>query len=166
MVRCGEIEMTARMQEGKVLVPWDFSDVSMLALHSALKIARDSSQIRALHVAAPLSGPDDSVFYNSTENYKIRELCQRFQEQVCDEEFQNVLFHVSFGRTVQEIIRFAENYKVRLIVIASGERKGLARFSFGGLPERIIRSCRCPVLVVQGNNSDRLRNCTRWPSLP
>lgn len=50
-----------RVEEGKIVVPWNFSQPSRDALNSALEIAGDASQIRVIHVATPLTGPDNGA---------------------------------------------------------------------------------------------------------
>ena len=153
--------MFARLQEGKVLVPWDFSEQSLCALRTALAISGgDSSQIRALHVSPPLSEPYSTVASDSGEKSKTLELNSKFREEVCDVEFQSIEFHVSFGDVAHEIVQFADDHKVSIIVIASHDRTGLSRFLFGGLPELIVRSAKCPVLVVPEDyeSDDRLES--------
>ena len=155
--------IASKMEEGKIVVPWNFSQASRAALSSAWEIAGDASRIRVIHVATPLTGPDNGALYESAEKHKTRELNKRFQEQIAnDERFQNVPFFVNYGIVAHEIVRFAELYRTGLIVMASRDRKGLSRLLFGGLPERVVRLAKCPVLTVQGVSIGQTVKNTRW----
>ena len=158
--------MTAkRMEEGKIVVPWDFSNLSVAALNSVLKIAGDSSQIRVIHVASPLTGPDNGALYDSAVKHKTLTLKKRFHEQIGkDERFRHLSFYVNYGHVAQEIVRFAESYRASLILMTSRDRRGLSRILFGGLPERVVRSAKCPVLVLQAENCGHTIENARWQS--
>jgi nucleotide-binding universal stress UspA family protein len=161
-----EKTMIARkMVEGKIIVPWDFSRRSIAALNSALEIAGGFSQIRVIHVAAPLAGPDNGALYDSAEKHKTRELEKRFHKQIGDEErFRKIQFCVKYGYRAQEIVRFAESHRAVLIVMTSRARKGLSRLVFGRLAERVERLAKCPVLNVQGESPGHLLKNTRRDS--
>jgi nucleotide-binding universal stress UspA family protein len=53
------------------------------------------------------------------------------------------------GKPAPEIIRFAEENGVDLIVIGTKGKTGIERLLLGSVAENIIRSAHCPVLVVK-----------------
>jgi nucleotide-binding universal stress UspA family protein len=52
------------------------------------------------------------------------------------------------GDPAQEIVRYAARYPIDLIVMGTHGRTGLSRLLLGSVAERVLRSARCPVLVV------------------
>jgi nucleotide-binding universal stress UspA family protein len=56
---------------------------------------------------------------------------------------------VRFGEPAAEIIRFAEELKIDLIVMATHGHTGLARLVFGSIAARVVASGICPVLLVR-----------------
>jgi len=53
------------------------------------------------------------------------------------------------GVPYQEIVQFAEDEKIDLIVIGTHGRTGLDRVFFGSTAERVVRMAPCPVLSVR-----------------
>ncbi|HLC28288.1 MAG TPA: universal stress protein [Dehalococcoidia bacterium] len=56
---------------------------------------------------------------------------------------------VRFGDPAEEIIRFAEELKIDLIVMATHGHTGLARRVFGGVASHVVAGGVCPVLLVR-----------------
>ncbi len=48
----------------------------------------------------------------------------------------------------EEILKFADENKINMIIIGSHSRKGLDRVIFGSTAERVVRNSHCPVLTV------------------
>ena len=62
------------------------------------------------------------------------------------------------GRPVDEIIDFAENNDIDLIVMGTHEKTELQRILVGSVAENVIRHSRKPVLIVKGESPDLLFN--------
>lgn len=56
---------------------------------------------------------------------------------------------VKLGRPADEILQFAEQNGVDLIVMTTHGRSGLSRFIYGSVAERIIHAAKAPVLLVR-----------------
>lgn len=56
--------------------------------------------------------------------------------------------HVLRGVPYEEIVRFAEERDVDMIVMPSHGRTGLDRVLYGSVAEKVVRMARCPVLTV------------------
>jgi nucleotide-binding universal stress UspA family protein len=57
--------------------------------------------------------------------------------------------HYLRGSPVIEILAFAEEENIDLIVMASHGRTGLSRLLMGSITEGVMRKAHCPVLVVK-----------------
>ena len=142
--------MIANGKRRIIVVPWCFNGTSRIALDRALDMADDQTFIRVVHVAAPLSGPDNGMLYATAEKQHCRNLEARFREQVeRDERTKRVRFHVVYGHAGHEIARFAELHDAELIVTASRQRKGLSKLLIGGMAERVVRLAPCAVFVCK-----------------
>jgi nucleotide-binding universal stress UspA family protein len=58
------------------------------------------------------------------------------------------------GHPFVEIIRYARETKIDLIVIATHGRTGIKHALFGSVAEKVIRKAPCPVLVVKREERD------------
>ena len=146
--------MVAKLDQGVVVVPWDFSRLCRAGLDHALHVTNNSKLIHVVHVATPLSGPDNGALYVTAEKQKRRELESRFRDQIADDsELNAVRFHVVFGFLGVEIARFADRYQAELIVVPSPAKRSISDFLFGGLAKQVVGQARRPVLVVQANES-------------
>ena len=147
--------MIRRVETGDIVVPWNFSKNSRIALEKAFEESGESTPIRVLHVVSPLSGPDNGALYQFAEKQKIRELEQRFRRELSeDDRLRNIRFHVEYGYVGQTIARFAKQFQAELIVMATRERTGLSKFLFGSLGKRVVRLSACPVLVLPGERQN------------
>ncbi|MGK7957872.1 MAG: universal stress protein, partial [Crocosphaera sp.] len=59
------------------------------------------------------------------------------------------------GNPSLEIVDYANNNNIDLIVIASHGRTGLNRFLLGSVAEKVVRLSQCPVLVWRDYNQSR-----------
>jgi len=58
------------------------------------------------------------------------------------------------GRPFVEIIRYAREKAVGLVVIATHGRTGLTHALFGSVAEKVVRKAPCPVLVVKRHEQE------------
>ena len=141
--------MIANGQRQNIVVPWNFDNLSRLALNRALEEVENPSFVRVVHVAAPLVGPDNGLLYSAAEKRKCHELELRFQEQVRDDDrTKQVRFSVVFGNVGQEIASFADRCQAKMIVMAPREKTQIYRFLFGSSTAQVDRLASCPVLVL------------------
>ena len=62
--------------------------------------------------------------------------------------------HFLLGLPDAEIVGFAADHKVDLIVMASHGRSGLSRLVMGSVAEAVMRKAPCPVLIVKQPQTD------------
>ena len=147
------------MQFKKILVPIDFSHFSKKALEAAIELAeRYSGKIYLLHV-------EEDIFHMS-QIHKIHppleNICARFHKDFVTEKKKSLETFKSYipgklfagavikeGHPFVEIVRFAKNKCMDLIVISSHGRSGLRHVLLGSTVDRVSRNAECPVLIVK-----------------
>ena len=102
--------------------------------------------------------PEDSKFIDKILDsldhmYKeMNEWAMKEIETCCIEEIRgmkNVKKAVVKGIPHEEIVKFASDSKIDMIVMGTQGRKGVERFIFGSTVEKVVRKAPCPVLTVR-----------------
>ena len=137
----------------RLLVAYDFSDFSELALNYALSIAQEyQAELHILHVlpASTMREPEISWYPTGQEGaYHIA--ARRLQKAVSPEAhlWCSVRNVVSEGQPYREILNYAESNQIDLICIgAHGAGFGM-RTLFGSNVDRVLRQAPCPVFVAR-----------------
>ena len=145
----------------KILVPLDFSEVTMSVIEHAIYLARLlGAEVWLLHVVhvpplaeastwldpviSPTMEQDIRQQMKTTAEAKLKELAQEFASQGIKAEAA-----VREGLPFAEIIKFAEENKSDLIVMGSHGRSGLSHLLIGSVAERVVRRARCNILCVK-----------------
>ena len=140
-----------------ILVPVDFSDVTLKVVKAAIQLAKPfQSRITLMHVleitpqilgigpapeAVPTPPPEESI------ESGIAEKLARLEEMVTSIGLESKSVELQ-GAPVDLILSEAENSRVDLIVLGSHSRSPLYHLFVGGVIEGILKRARCPVLVV------------------
>lgn len=136
--------------KNRVLVPIDFSEVSLTAQQETLKFVEHPSHLHIIHVLPPLSPLEPGVIWETIDDKHRQENVEKtFKKQFNSPEYQQVIFKVLFGEPSTKIIDYAKAENIELIVIPSHGRTGLDRFFLGSVAERVVRFAHCPVLVLR-----------------
>ncbi len=144
------------MKIKKILFPTDFTEGSKNALPYAVDMAKTyGAKLYLMHViydiatASGLHVPHASVdqMYSELQETAKKEL-ERFGLR--DREgLKDVEFSINRGVPYEEILKFAKDNNIDLIVIGTHGRKGLDRVLFGSTAERVVRNSSCPVMTVR-----------------
>lgn len=67
------------------------------------------------------------------------------------------------GYYADEILRFAEEHEIDLILMASHGRGGIRRWRMGSVADKVLRACTVPVLFVHAANKDAVP-IDKWPA--
>lgn len=143
------------MKFQKILLPTDFSDESLYALSYAVDLAKlFNSRLYLMHViydiekASNLHIPHPSLteLYKDLEAHAKRNL-DSFAPGIL-EDFKNTEIVVKRGLPYEEIIKFANENSIDLIIIGTLPRSGIERFFVGSTTQRVIRNAPCAVLIV------------------
>ena len=137
----------------RVLVAYDFSDYSELALKYGLSIAQDhQAELHLLHVLPPRSVNEPEIaWYPLTGESAYHTAARRLQRVVPAEVhlWCNVKTAVSEGNPYREILHYAEKNEINLISVgAHGAGFGM-RALFGSNVDRVLRQAPCPVVVAR-----------------
>jgi nucleotide-binding universal stress UspA family protein len=147
------------MEIKKILFPTDFSEGSSHALLYAVDLAKHyGAKLHIVHViydiakAAGWYVPHISVdeMYKDIEKGAKKQL-ERFgdEEERCLKGIEEVERTVLTGVPHEEILKFAKEKKIELIVMGSHGKKGIDRILFGSTAAQVVRFAPCPVLTVR-----------------
>lgn len=146
------------IQMKRVLHPTDFSELSLVALRYAVSLAETfQSELHLIHVVdeayqywtmmgpetTPVGPPPDEMLKLS-EN----ELAKFAASHLAKFQFQ-IVREVAMGRPYLEIIRYAGEKGIDLIVLGTQGRGGLRHALLGSVAERVVRKAPCPVLTIR-----------------
>ena len=149
----------------KIMIATDGSELVKQAVKSAVEIARLSeAKLYAVYV---ISLGSNSIIHSLDEKWKNtmkKQLTIKGEraiayvenvEKASNVEIESVILE---GNPANEIIDFAEQNDIDLIVMGTHEKTELQRFLIGSVAENVIRHSRNPVLIVKGESADLLLN--------
>jgi universal stress protein A len=141
----------------RILVATDFSDASEDALAYARMLADAfGASLHVLHVLEDLA-----AHAWTTEVYVAalpgvheemeRQAHDRLQQLLTDEERARYRAELvlRFGSPFVEVVRYAAEHAIDLIVLGTHGRGALAHMLLGSVAERVVRKAPCPVLTVR-----------------
>jgi nucleotide-binding universal stress UspA family protein len=136
-----------------VVVPTDFSDVSIKALNVADEFVDDKKKIHFVHVAWNLDeytiGGPLSVASDEQLEKHINFLKTRLKEELENADYKGAQFALLHGNPPVEIVRYAQEMNADLIVMPSHGRTGLKEWALGSVSERVLRRASCPVMIIK-----------------
>ncbi|HIE96516.1 MAG TPA: universal stress protein [Planctomycetes bacterium] len=142
----------------RILVTTDFSEFSRPALtYACAMAARFDSELHLLHIcpdpamlvpeADGLGAIDLSGQAQACEEFAIAEL-QKLPGDGWENEHE-VVRATRVGPSFFEIIQYAKELDIDLIVIGTHGRSGLMHLLMGSVAENVVRKAPCPVLTVK-----------------
>lgn len=142
-----------RVDLTRVLVAYDFSDYSELALKYALSIAQEhQAELHLLHVLPPNSISEPEIAWSTIKHESEYHSAARRLQRVVPPEVHlwcEVKTVVSEGHPYREILNYAERNEIDLLSVgAHGAGFGM-RALFGSNVDRVLRQAPCPVLVAR-----------------
>lgn len=142
-----------RIDLKRVLVAYDFSDHSELALNYALSFAQEyQAELHLLHVLPPFTVDESEIsWYPTGREGAYHKAAHRLQKAVSPEAhlWCTIKHAVAEGQPYREILNYAEKNEIDLICLgAHGAGFGM-RALFGSNVDRVLRQAPCPVLVTR-----------------
>ena len=144
------------MKVERILFPTDFSEGARHALQCAVDLTEHyKSKLYILHVVYDMSQAvgvhvphisTDEVF-KEMNDWAIKEIGTCCIEEI--RKLPDVEKKVLKGIPYEEILKFASDEKIDMIVMGTYGRVGLNRLIFGNTAERVVRRAPCPVLTVK-----------------
>ncbi|UCH82425.1 MAG: universal stress protein [Nitrospiraceae bacterium] len=144
------------MKVERILFPTDFSSGAQNALPCAVDLAEHyNSKLYILHVVYDINKAVGVHVPHISSDEVYREMNDWAMEQIascCVEEIRklsDVEKKVVQGIPNEEILKFAADEKIDMIVMGTYGRVGIERLIFGNTAERVVRRAPCPVLTVR-----------------
>ncbi|MCE5194644.1 MAG: universal stress protein [Nitrospiraceae bacterium] len=144
------------MEIKRILFPTDFSEGSDHALPYAIDMARNyNAKLYIVHVIYDIARAVgwhvthisiDDLYKDIAENAK-KEM-ERYSNDI-PKNLSSVEKIILKGTPYSEIIKFAKENTIDIIVMGTHGRRGIDRVLFGSTAERVVRDAPCPVLSVR-----------------
>jgi universal stress protein A len=141
------------IQLQNICVPVDFSDTSAAALNYAKALAEAfQAKLHLLHVLVNWipdgDFPVNPQFYVEMEQSARKQLDRLLTTQERD-KYQARLELVNGMSEFVEIIRYAREQNIDLLVLGTHGRGPIAHMLLGSVAEKVVRKAPCPVLTVR-----------------
>ncbi|WP_291320763.1 universal stress protein [Desulfonatronospira sp.] len=139
----------------KILCAVDFSDMSSKVADYAQTIAKSmNSSVKVVYVAPSLSQyVGFHVPPTSIENFvgEIVSGAEKTMDIFIQENFSEIdaTGQVLTGYAAEEILKYADQENMDMIIMGTHGRKGIDRVLFGSVAEKIVKSAPIPVLTIR-----------------
>ena len=137
----------------KILVPTDFSEHSTKAVqYGAALAAKFGAELHLLHSleAIPILGGEGSFYPPDSEAEREAAAVKQLDDVKRDiSDDVKVVLQAKLGHPFVEIVRYAKDAGIDLIVIGTHGRGAIAHMLLGSVAERVVRKAPCPVLAVR-----------------
>lgn len=142
----------------KILCPLDFSKCSKIALKNALELAKKlKSELHLFHAILMYEDdsykPDDRLPDNIVSYELIEEISnQKLTNIVSDHQIDDFKIVTASSRAfsaAEEILNYAEDNYIDLIIMGTHGRSAISHFLLGSVTERVIKMAKCPVMTFR-----------------
>ena len=143
------------MEIKRILFPTDFSEGSAHAVPYVVDLTKHyQARLYVVHVLYDIAKgtgfyvPHVNIeeLYSDMERNALKE-CEKW----CCEElrgYKEIEYRILKGIPHEEILKFADENTIDILITGTHSRKGLDRVFFGSTAERVVRNAKCPVLTV------------------
>ena len=140
----------------RILFPTDFSEPAKEAQKYAMALAdRFGAELHLLHVVPEVAMP----LPDSTTSWTLPAADLKLQVEAAEQrllqdlgpdwaEERRTVHTAVVGNAVEEIVKYAKEHEIGLIVIGTHGRTGLSHLLLGSVAEKLVRLATCPVLTV------------------
>ncbi len=135
----------------RVVAPVDMSADSVEAIRLALQLVEDPSSLHVVHVIPELSPMEPGVASGDiTDETRRAHIEKQLRQKLKDEHrLEGLNIVVRVGVSHRQIVKYADEIKAELVVIAPHGRSSVANLLLGSTAERVVHNAHCPVLVVK-----------------
>ncbi len=135
----------------RVLVPTDFGETSAAALRYAVELSRRfHARLYLLNVPEHPGEAAEAEYpiglFETMQNAAHDRLRALLASDDAAELHPECAMRI--GHPADEIVRYAQEQEVDLIVMGTHGRAGLSRVVLGSVAEKVVRYATCPVLTV------------------
>jgi len=137
----------------RVGCPVDFSDASRAAMEAAADLAaRFGTELVLIHISEePSAAGPVPIFAPPPAPHRMeahRDELEAWVSAASRPGGTPVRSRVIHGRPAAEIVRFATEERLDLLVMGTHGRRGFRHLILGSVTEEVLRGAPCPVLVV------------------
>jgi len=152
----------AMIDINEILVPTDMSECSAEAAVQARELAKTfGARVHVLHIMqiyTPMV-PEPMAVGNLPDIKSIRRTLDtslRTWTQKYFGDCDSTVTRIITGRDFAEIVRYARDESIDLIVIGSHGASGIEHLLLGSVAERVVSKAPCPVLTVRQNPAENV----------
>lgn len=143
-----------------ILYPTDFSTLAEAALPYALNLVRQyQARLHCLHVvdvanafyrAGDYIAPELLQPVVQVQNWErhAREQLERFAREHL-QDIPELVTQVATGKPFAEIIRYARDQNIDLIVMGTHGHSAVSSMLLGSVAEKVVRKSSCPTLTIR-----------------
>ena len=151
------------IQIEKILCPLDFSKCSKVALKAAIDLANKTrSQLHLFHAILMYENdsykPDDRLPDNIFSYELIEEISNQKLKNVAEDHASDEVNIVTASSrafsAAEEIVNYAEENKIDLILMGTHGRTAINHLLLGSVAERVIRMAKCPVMTIRKDSKN------------
>ncbi|NKB70645.1 MAG: universal stress protein [Candidatus Latescibacteria bacterium] len=140
----------------KILVPTDLSEHARYALPYAVELARMyGAELHLVHVVEPVWGASYALYAefpgpvaDNLDQVKADQ-AKAVAELAAEIKDVAVQTRVLAGPPLVQIVRYARDHEIDLIVLATHGRTGLSHALIGSVAEKVVQMAPCPTLTVK-----------------
>ena len=143
-----------------ILVPSDFSECSDAAVRYGLELARKfGATLHLLHVVQdpatqPWAAEGFAVPLLEAVDQWQKDAKTRLDALIPLEDRANAVVSCAIASPFPEILRYALDKDIDLIVMGTHGRGGVSHMLLGSIAEKVVRRAPCPVLTVRQPEHD------------
>lgn len=139
----------------KILVPFDFSKISVESLNTAAEIAKEhAAELHIVNIITYEEIGNDSSLYDDNKDLhgkfisltysKLAECRIKLQEN----KDLKIKIYTTVGDPVVELVQYAKNREIDLIITAPKDWSSFKRFFLGSITYKIIKHTSSPVICI------------------
>ena len=135
-----------------ILVPVDFNPTSDAALRYGIELARRfAARLYLLHVPEHVGEAAEAEYPIGIFETMQNAAHDRLWHLLTDEEARELRPECAMrtGAPADEIVRYASEHDIDVVVMGTHGREGVARVLLGSVAEKVVRRAPCPVLTVR-----------------
>lgn len=145
------------IQLKRILLPTDFSKNARAAQEYACAFADHfGAELHLLYVLQDMvigtASPGETVLIPATSTAEAQASAERALAELPDAAWakgKQIVRATRTGAPLVEIVRYAREQNIDLIVLSTHGRTGLAHVLLGSVAENVVRKAPCPVLTVR-----------------